>query len=58
MMVIGIDPHKCTHTATAVDPQHEPIRRLDPYRGHPGRLWPDVAVGAAVRAAAVGGGER
>ena len=36
MMLIGIDPHKSTHTATAVDPGHQP-RRL-PRSGSTRRL--------------------
>ena len=34
MMLIGIDPHKTTHTATAVESALEPGGGVDPYRRH------------------------
>ena len=56
MVIIEFDPHKRTHTASALDPGHAPSAGRAADRRHAGRLQAAAAMGAAVRVAALGGG--
>ena len=55
-VIIGIDPHKSTHTAVAIDGEERPIDRLELQRG-PGPAAAAAGVGdTAERGQDVGGG--
>jgi hypothetical protein len=55
-VMIGVDPHKASHTAAALDDHGQLLDQQHP--GHPGRLPAAAPVGRALATTLLGGGGR